>query len=393
MVRLPHAWSTKADPSRTRGGPSEQTRGERGALLTGRTYPPRMERSAGGLSLGAWFDPRDNSLNLIRVGLALMVIVSHSWPLGGFGDDPRLGGMTLGEWAVAGFFAMSGWLITGSRLRVKLLPFVKQRFFRIYPGLLVSLLVVAFALAPLSAVIQGTTYPVEGAVQYVVRNLAVRITEEGIPGTLMDVPWGWAWNGSTWTLWHEVLCYVAVAGAVTVVPRRMLSAFLLACWGVLTVVRFGVGAESGGEVLITARFLLFFLSGSVLYLFRDRVPASPAWAAAAIAVAAGGVALGNASAVAGLPIAYLMIWLGAALRGIRLARVHDFSYGLYIYAFPVQHLLYLAGMARYGVLAFAVATAIATTPFAVASWFVVERPALRRSRRRTGTRSHDMVRA
>src|SRR3954468_7575058 len=62
------------------------------------------------------FPARRNSLNALRLALAVLVIVSHAWPLGRFGNDPRLGALTLGEVAVAGFFAISGWLITQSRL-------------------------------------------------------------------------------------------------------------------------------------------------------------------------------------------------------------------------------------------------------------------------------------
>ena len=58
---------------------------------------------------------RDNALNLVRLVLAGLVIVCHTWMVGGFAGPAFVG--ALGPWAVYGFFAMSGYLIAGSRLR------------------------------------------------------------------------------------------------------------------------------------------------------------------------------------------------------------------------------------------------------------------------------------
>src|SRR3712207_9395911 len=66
------------------------------------------------------FPSRRNSLNFLRLVLATLVIVSHAWPLGGLGEDPHVGAVTLGYFAVAGFFAISGWLITESRFASEL---------------------------------------------------------------------------------------------------------------------------------------------------------------------------------------------------------------------------------------------------------------------------------
>ena len=61
--------------------------------------------------LRAWersLDPKRNSLNALRLFFALAVIVSHSWPISGHGDDPKIGDLSVGTWAVAGFFVISG---------------------------------------------------------------------------------------------------------------------------------------------------------------------------------------------------------------------------------------------------------------------------------------------
>jgi peptidoglycan/LPS O-acetylase OafA/YrhL len=71
------------------------------------------------VSLAQRFQPRHNSLNALRLALATLVVVSHAWPLTGLEPEPGFGGANLGTWAVFGFFAISGFLITRSRLRTR----------------------------------------------------------------------------------------------------------------------------------------------------------------------------------------------------------------------------------------------------------------------------------
>jgi peptidoglycan/LPS O-acetylase OafA/YrhL len=82
-------------------------------------------------------------------------------------------------------------------------------------------------------------------------------------------------------------------------------------------------------------------------------------------------------------VAYVVLWLGAVLPMPDLLRRHDVSYGIYIYAFPVQQLLAMAGAHHLGLVAYDLLAAVATVPLAVASWLLLERPIMRRARGRT----------
>ena len=184
------------------------------------------------------FPDRRNSLNALRLALAVLVIVSHAWPLGRFGNDPRLGALTLGEVAVAGFFTISGWLITQSRLSGGLAGYAWRRFVRIYPGYVVALLAVAFLFAPLGAKISTGTYGWRDGLHYVGVNLGLLINDYRV-GTSLPASAYPAWNGSLWTLFSEALCYAAIGLLVTACPRRALPAlvvlaFLLATLAHLT---------------------------------------------------------------------------------------------------------------------------------------------------------------
>jgi peptidoglycan/LPS O-acetylase OafA/YrhL len=322
------------------------------------------------------FDARHNSLNALRLILATAVIVSHAWPLGGFGPDPSPARQSLGHWAVIGFFAISGYLIAASRARSGLGEFVAARVLRVYPAFLVCLLLVAFVAAPLSTVIGPGHWTPGGGVSYVTHNVFLKIDRDGIPGTLPKTPYGPAWNGSLWTLFYEFVCYLMV-GVLLSAPRR---------WhGPLTALAFvltAAGAQVATHRAMTgtvADFLSLapvFLAGSLLFLYADRVPVGWWYGVAALVLLPVTGRFDVVSSVGAPLAAYACLWLGVVLPLQRVGRRNDVSYGVYIYAFPVQQLLAVAGAYRHGVALYVLLSVLVTLPFAVASWFVVERPAL-----------------
>lgn len=327
------------------------------------------------------FDPRRNSLNALRLVLATLVIVSHSWPIGGFGEDPGVSDLSLGEWAVAGFFAISGYLIAMSRVRAtSFWDYLWRRFLRIYPAFLVVLVVVAFVFAPLSVVIAGGEWSFLAGFDYVLHNLGLRVTQMGIPGTLADVPYAGAWNGSLWTLWYEFVCYLALGVLVSFVPRRrlgivMIGALIVCATAVAVFTAIGVPSLA---LLNAVTLGGYFSAGAVLYCYRGHVPLRWDLALLSAALIVVMAATSTFRLGAGPPVAYLMMWLSVVLPLARVGAKNDISYGMYIYAFPVQQMLamLLVGLAL-PVGVFIVIAVAATVPFAAASWFLIERPAMR----------------
>src|SRR5690242_14199417 len=91
------------------------------------------------VTLDVAFDPKNNSIGFLRFFLASLVIVYHSYVLGGYGEEWLLrhtGGQTnSGGVAVLGFFALSGFLVTASFVRGKsVFRFLWHRILRIMPG-------------------------------------------------------------------------------------------------------------------------------------------------------------------------------------------------------------------------------------------------------------------
>ncbi|MEV8158161.1 acyltransferase family protein [Kocuria salsicia] len=319
--------------------PTRRLRSVRTIASPGTHLPPRRV-------LGDRLGTHDNALNFIRLTLAALVVVGHGAVLGGF-EQQRwhdLSGM-----AVNGFFAISGFLIAGSRVRTSFLSFLWRRALRLYPAFWVALLTTAFLVAPLTARLSGESWIAGRAVDYVLHNASLSIHQWGIEHLLLGVPYPGVWNGSLWTLWFEGVAYLA-AGlvlSVGIVRRRPLP------WlaGVLMVVLVLAVLAHGPLDVTTSRYLNglrlagFFLAGMILWAARSSVPLS-AWLgvpALGLALVASRWEVPYGDIVSALPLAYALLWLGAVLP-VRLCSRTDRSYGTYIYVFPLQQLLVVLGV-------------------------------------------------
>ena len=119
-----------------------------------------------------------------------------------------------------------------------------------------------------------------------------------------------------------------------------------------------------------------FSAGALLHQFRDVVPARWSLVAVSAVIVLAASFLPNYRLVAAIPLAYAIIVSGALLRNERLRLRTDLSYGVYIYAFPIQQLLVIGGLASLNPFVFAVIAAVLVLPVAASSWFLVEKPAL-----------------
>jgi peptidoglycan/LPS O-acetylase OafA/YrhL len=339
--------------------------------------------------IGSRLDGRDNALNFLRLALASAVIVGHAWPLGGLGTS-RLEGIS--GVAVDGFFALSGFLIAGSRMRLSMNDFLVRRCLRILPGFWVCLIAVAFVFAPLAALMAGEGYVLGSALDYVRTNAALTQHQWGVDHTLVDVPYDGVWNGSLWTLEYEFAAYVA-AGLLLGLAwvRRRPALVLMALVAIVLIaqpIAHGPLHVTTNQYLNTLRLGGYFVAGMAAWSVRDRLPLRADLMVAAAASVVLVFCLVDGSwfdTLLTVPLTYVLLALGARLR-VRIGAVNDVSYGVYIYAFPVAQLLVLAGAADLGVAGFSVLVLAGTLPVAWASWLLVERPCLRLAGRLTGSR-------
>ena len=358
-------------------------------LALGAARPSTGQRE----SLGRRFDPRRNHFDVMRLLLAGMVLLDHGVVLR-TGDHRTWGRSALGDFAVDAFFLLSGFLITRSYLSLGSLPrFTWHRVLRILPGFWVCLLVTALVVAPVAALLDGrpATDAFTGrpsALRYVLANAGLLITQYDIAGLLADNPVPAVFDGALWTLSLEAACYalVGVLGALSVLRRARwaVPALALVLW-VLTLLQ-----EAGVPVVLgdnTLRLVLAFLVGATAWLYADRIPARPELALAAAVVLLVSIATLDNYRLAGMvPAGYLLFWLGTAAplaRGSRPSRGPraDLSYGVYIYHWPVLQLLAVTGLVALPVPVFVLLGAVLTLAVALASWRLVEHPALRQKNR------------
>lgn len=363
---------------------------------------PKPEATAPGgprATIGPWsgsqLDPRANSLNLIRLVLASMVLFAHGFYISGAGVGPHIDGENLGGWAVFGFFALSGYLITASRWSNSLGTYLVHRIARIFPAFLVCLVLMVVVVAPIGYLhthgsLAGylTTGPTTPA-NFVFSNSLLKINSYEIAGTPAGVPYPGAWNGSLWSLYYEFLCYLvvgalAVVGWVRRTPWALGAAWLVATAGFAAWGRV-VGPLVGGneDLHLLLKLLPLFLAGGLVHRLRGRLPLhwSGAVLAATLVVVAVWALDGWGAQLTAPAIAYVLLWVGSVVPSPRLVHRHDISYGVYIYAFPVQQLLVLTGIHTVNLALYDVVALACTVPLATASWLLIERPVMRRARR------------
>lgn len=337
-------------------------------------------------SLAAAFDPRNNSLAVMRLTLAALVAVAHGFYTG-FGHQPGLRGGNLSDFAVDAFFVLSGFLVARSFLTLRSVRrYAWHRFLRIMPGFWGCLVVTAVLVAPLAALLADrSAFSVfladeDPAWQYALVNAALPIVQFDIAG--IGVPSGeTAFNGSLWTLQYEALAYAALAGlgVLGLLRRRgMVLALTGLAWAMVGVqaaglIPFDVPVLENTSLL---RFMLMFLLGVCGHLYADRLPMGAAWAVlAAVTTVASMLVLPDYRWTGAFGFAYLCLY-GMVRLPVRITPAWDLSYGLYIYHWPLQILLALAGATALGEWSFVVLSLVVALVAAALSWRLVERPAL-----------------
>ena len=341
-------------------------------------------------------DGRDNRLLDIRLFLAVLVVFSHCYllGLGPEGGEPLLWAtgdqITLGSLAVDAFFAISGLLITASWLRSRgLLDYLARRCLRIYPGFALACAFTALVAGPLGSA-SGREYWSAFWWGDLPRTI-LWLDMPALPPTFVDNPFPGHYNGSLWTIKYEFFCYLGVAalGLAGLLSRWavlwLLAASLAAlAWfdaahsAYLCISRgqqFGLTLPFVGNVSAWARFLSFFLAGSAAYLWREAIPRSKllAWGSVAILGAGAFVPPGFVLALPTCGV-YLLFWW-AFEPGAR-SRVGDvdLSYGVYLYAFPIQQWI-VANRPGVDPWTFFLLAMPPILALALVSWYGVERPA------------------
>ena len=334
----------------------------------------------------------------MRFFFAVMVIFSHSFILTK-GDNSTEqfwlgsnGQLTGGYLAVAFFFIVSGFLITQSWMNSSgIFSFFRKRILRIYPAFIVASLVCVLFISAL-----GSTQPAKIFSNFSIVHFGINSFFRYLPaadGIFVNNPVPNAINGSAWTIKYEFWCYIIIAllGMCGILRRRnivlgIFCVFLL-IYGLQSAAYIDLSSlpDQGkiglifGSWVYYPEFLSLFLGGTVFYLFRDRIPFSLTVFSISIVILLG-LSRFTFGLLPAIPVfaTYILLYLGyhPKIRLNSFARRGDFSYGLYIWAYPIQQLLvfyFLPILTPWVLFLFAF---VITLILAMLSWYLIEKPAI-----------------
>ncbi|MCW2544814.1 MAG: acetyltransferase, partial [Frankiales bacterium] len=287
-------------------------------------------------------------------------------------------GNLLALYGVYTFFIISGFLITSSFLhRSSTGNFLARRCLRIFPGLVLCLVLSVLVLGPLMTSLRTSDYlGSDGTAAYAARTVAlVDTSDQGLPGVLFSSnDYGTILNGSQWTLGPEFICYLGVIALGLLFLLRPIGALALLGLGVWTHLHPSTGFLGNLEYLLP-----FFAAGSALYFLLPRLGnrrlaglvslvglvAVTAWWEPAVAFALFGSVL------------VLLVGTSTTRTFSGATRFGDLSYGIYLYGWPVEQTVrHVLGDHADWWSVFLVSLLIAAA-LAFVSWHLVEARAMR----------------
>ena len=330
-------------------------------------------------------------LNAIRLALACVVIWAHSSPISGICCEPTVPfhpTITMGSAAVGGFFALSGLLVTMSAMRLSGEGFLLARARRIVPGYLFVLVATTLVLAPIIFVqmngsLEGFALTGEkGALTYLLQHLFFGFF---LQQNVNDIFYPGAWlNISLWTIVTEIRFYL-VALILVQIGRRYGTTKVVGLALATTAALIAAQAANPDlvatvlpEYLPSFRIVpLFpFLCGAFLGTIAHRMRIDHGVGVIALLVL--GIATVSPGVIfetVGYGALAIVIPYIASLLPTRPLRwfANDLSYGTYLWGVPVQQTLAFVGLNAYGLGPFIALSIACTLPFAMVSWFLVER--------------------
>ena len=295
---------------------------------------------------------KNNNFNIIRFIAASLVLYSHSFALvtGSANSEPLKNslGITWGYIAVDIFFITSGFLITVSYLSKRsIFHFIIARILRIFPALIMAIIFCVFVIGIYFTTLEKSEYLTNiQTYKFLIKNSILLFgIEYTLPGVFYENPWKKAVNGSLWTLPHEIKMYAVLL--ITLLTATILNqnSFKFSTKNLITFIT----ATSITLLILsmkysildynTIRLFTMFFIGTSFYFHRKKIIISNKIFIVCIILLC--ISITNKTAFNILYIfiiPYIVFYLAYIPKGkIRyFNNLGDYSYGIYIYAFPIQ---------------------------------------------------------
>ena len=328
---------------------------------------------------------RLDNFDFLRLFAALMVIYGHGWNLSTDGG-PGFWGVPFARIGLDIFFSISGYMVTGSWLRTPdLRVFLQKRALRILPGLAACVTFWFLMGARLTRLPLMDYLTNHNALKYFGNIILHPVLY--LPGVFLGLREHGAVNGSLWSLFPEALCYLTVPLFAVLALRPRMWALGLVGVAVGSLGLWLFYGYDGPAWVINAtdvKYMLvqvpFFFIGGLLRLLQDRVPDLYRADFAILGYSLNWMVSSWYGwwniPIEWVTLPYMVITFGRGSMPVvrRAGRFGDLSYGMYLYAFPVQQVI-LGARPDFGYPI--IACMVLTVPLAFLSWHLVEAPALR----------------
>lgn len=332
-------------------------------------------------------EDKSNNFTAMRILFALMVLYAHALII------PQ-GLPYVGAWQVTadflvncaldGFFILSGYMITASAMKsTSLTGYAASRIFRIYPGLIASVIVVMVATMFFTSLPAAEYWTHRETWLFPVKLLTQADPLAGLPGAFEGLPTAYRANAPLWTIRFELLAYLGVGLllAAGLYKHKLLVLFwaLAACIGGALVIQFGYSGPGDDTIQTLSRFAPAFMIGAAFHAGRAHLRLSPALIVLTLAAALASSHLAIGGIMKDVFLAALFIWMGhrhiPGRTGEAVRNVEDISYGIYILHWPLGQMLAVS-LPTMNTTLLALAMFLAVLPVAWLMRVLVESPSL-----------------
>jgi len=326
----------------------------------------------------------------------LLVLITHSYEITGFLDFEPLynrSGISFGFLAVDVFFVVSGFLVTGSLVnRGNLMAFFWARILRIYPALVVAVLFCVFIIGFHYTTYSSINYLSSQEIYIFILKNATLLSptpEYYLPGTFENNPHQGIINGSLWTLPWETRMYLLL-GLVALLFKPKLTPIIIsiAVVSVFLYLTNHLFSFAGSSFQSLIRFISLFFMGAGFFLLKDKVIISYSRLAILFIISTALIVILITLFIFesktlffifySLTIGYYVLYIAySPTKWLRkFNQFGDYSYGLYIYAFPIQQSI-VAQVPGIGVMSMFIISFSLTLLCAIISWHLIEKPSLK----------------
>lgn len=329
-----------------------------------------------------------NNYDFLRIFAATCICFTHSFNLIGrdaFEPMMRLSGGRF-DFSFLGlsiFFSISGYLITKSVYTSSSLPgYFWKRFLRIQPLLIVVCILTVFILGPVFTVLPAHEYFTTPGTWTYFRNIfpATGI-QFRLPGVFSSNVYNTGVNGSLWTLIVEERLYLAVSVFFFFKKSMKLFAFMMLMVNILFVLKGFLFQGTIAQYLDGSHvfYAMIFLNAGVMYqlaisfkaLLRNKITLLT------LPILAVCLALPFLASLLVIVIPFCIILLGQVSAATnRAGRWGDFTYGIYIFAFPIQQTLIACHLFVQSPYSLFLATMGIVLPLSALSWHLLEKRCL-----------------